>query len=77
MRLSRQLTIEQALRAIDEAGFNNRFRIIFGRKKWALILVHQIGDKRPRQGARIDGSTLLVADDGPTESDFSGESAGE
>jgi len=45
MRLSRQLTIDQTLRAIDEAGFNNRFRIIFGRKKWALILVHQIGEK--------------------------------
>mgnify|MGYP001066862776 CR=1 FL=1 len=55
MRLSRKLTIDQTLRALDEAGFNNRFRIIFGRKKWALVLVHQIGGKRPRQGAHNDG----------------------
>lgn len=55
MRLSRQLTIDQTLRALAEAGFNNRFRILFGRKKWALVLVHQIGEKNAHHDGQADG----------------------
>lgn len=45
MRLSRELTLAQTLRSLERAGFDNRFRILFGRKKWALVLVHQKGEK--------------------------------
>ena len=48
MRLSRELTLDQTLRSLERGGFNNRFRILFGRKKWALVLVHQIGEQGRR-----------------------------